>query len=503
MFRINTIIIVIFITLMMWAETSKSQTAHLPAPYEAMIASLNQRTKAPEWFKDAKLGIYFHWGLYSVPAYNGWYGKWMHEPDAPDWAKGTYEYHQEHYGDPSVFGYHHFMPMFKAEEYDPADWVNIFQKAGAKFAGMVVQHHDGYAMWNSEANPNNAYRTGPKRDLAGDYFKAAEAAGFKTLATFHHALTMRLPDKKTGELKGFYLPNEKYFTSTDDPKLKWLYGNVTREEFIPYWEKLVYEVVDNYHPDMIWFDSDSWRIPEQNLLNVFAHHANDLAIQGKEGVVFTKEKTRLEGIRVLDKEQGGLIEMPEDYWMTDITIANETWSYEHTQTYKPIDLMIRNMIDVWSKRGIVLLNVSPTASGIINQEQRDRLNALGEWMDTFGEAIYGTRAHAIYGYGDAAHETGTHAEQSATIKYSENDVRFTKSKDGNTLYVFLLGQPKAGTVLKIQHVLDGMPDKKIKTVSQMGSDQKVTWKHKDALSIKAPNPSEGNKIATVFKVELK
>jgi len=492
--------------LLLTLNTINAQPAFTPKEYPqkylATEESLNTVNKQPDWFKDAKLGIYFHWGLYSVPAYNGWYGKWMHEPDAPDWAKGTFEYHQKNYGDPSEFGYHDFMPMFKAEKYNPADWVKLFQSAGVRFAGMVVQHHDGYSMWKSEVNPNNAFATGPQRDLAGDYFKEVKAAGLKSIATFHHALTMRVPDKKTGELKGFYTYNEKYTTSTNDPNLKWLYGNVSQEEFIPYWENLVYEVVDNYHPDMIWFDSDSWRMPQQNLMNVFAHHFNATAANGQEGIVFTKEKTRLTDVRVLDKEQGGLIDMPNDYWMTDITIADKTWSYEHTQTYKDLDLIIRNMIDVWSKRGIVLLNVSPTASGIINEAQRTRLKGLGEWMETFGEAVYNTRSHTVYGYGNAVHETGTHSEQSATMKYSENDVRFTKSKDGKYLYVFLLGQPKAGTEIRIQYVLDGMTDKKVKDVSQIGNADKVKWQFEDELIIKAPKETEANKIATVFKVEL-
>ena len=467
------------------------------------LESLSAVNKQPEWFKDAKLGIYFHWGLYSVPAFKSeWYAKWMHVKTDKDWASGTYEYHSSTFGDPSVFGYHHFKDLFKAEHYNPKQWVKLFKQAGAKFTGPVVQHHDGFAMWKSSVNPNNAFIEGPKKDLAGMFLQEAKKQNLKTIATFHHALTMPIPNKDSNVLEGYYPYNKAYFTSTNDEKLKWMYGNVPKNLYLPYWENLVYEVVDLYQPDMIWFDSGSRRIPTQHLLNVFAHHFNAAAAREAEVVVFTKEKDRLEHIRVLDQEQGGLKDMPKDYWMTDITLSEKGWCYIQNQTYKPKSLLIRNMIDVWSKRGIVLLNVSPTASGKINKPQQSILKALGKWMDIYGEAIYDTRSHTVYGYGDAVHQTGSHAEQSATIQYSANDIRFTTSKDQNYIYVFLLGQPKSGETLSIHHVLHNMPNKNIVSVSQLGSTRPVLWEYNNTLKIKAPKPTRANAIATVFKVEL-
>lgn len=495
--------LIIFISKIALSQNIKYEPNIYPSVYKSTEESLNKHNKAPEWFKDAKLGIYFHWGLYSVPAFQTeWYAKWMHTPDAPKWGAGSFEYHSKTFGDPSKFGYHHFKPMFKAEKYDPDEWIKIFKSAGAKFTGPVVQHHDGFAMWQSKVNPNNAFDEGPKRDLAGEFLNKAHKEGLKTIATFHHSATMMIFDKKGKQKDGYFPYNKNYFTSTTDPKLKWMYGNVPKSDYLPYWENLVYEVVDKYKPDMIWFDSALARIPEKNVMNVFAHHFNAGAANKQEVLTFTKENWRLQDIRVYDQEQGGLKEMPKDYWMTDITLSDKGWCNVQNQTYKSMDLLIRNMIDVWSKRGIVLLNVSPTAAGEINKEQRNRLENLGNWMDTFGESVYNTRSHAIYGYGDAAFVKGTHAELAATVSYTEHDIRFTRSKNGKFVYVFLLGQPKEGLELNIKHVMDGISGKKIKNVSLLGSKQKIKWKYKEALKIIAPKASSANEIATVFKICL-
>ena len=477
-----------------------------PQVYKATEESLSQHNNIPEWFKDAKLGIYSHWGLYSIPAFLGeWYAKWMHVPvGAPDWGAQSYSHHCETYGDPAQFPYHNFIPMFKAEHYNPASWVELYKQAGARFAGAVVQHHDGFAMWDSDVNPNNAGDEGPKRDLAGEFLLEAHKQDLKTIATFHHSLTMAKDDKDIANSK--YYPSVKgYATSTNDAKRKWMYGNVSRKDYLPYWENIVYEVVDRYHPDMIWFDSGSRRVPTQNFLNIIAHHFNATTSRGQEAAIFTKESHRMQDIRILDKEQGGLIAMPDFYWMTDLTLSSSSgWCYVNDQTYKSLDLLIRNMIDAWSKRGIVLLNISPTAAGEIPMEQQRLLRSLGNWMADFGEAIYGTRAHSTFGYGDAAHIVGSHAEQSAKMIFSYRDVRFTRSKDGTSVYVFLLGQAPSKADLNIEHVLENIDNKSIAEVSLLGCNQTVDWEYTDdVLRITAPEETFATEIATVFKIKLK
>ena len=185
--------------------------------------------------------------------------------------------------------------------------------------------------------------------------------------------------------------------------------------------------------------------------------------------------------------------MSEDYWLTDLTISlSSGWCHVNGQTYKSVEMLVRNMIDVWSKRGVVLLNVSPRADGVIIQEQRDRLAGIGEWLERHGEAVYGTRAYSIFGYGDAAIEEGHFGGQSATIEYAASDVRFTRSKDGKTLYVFTLGMPKANSELLLHDISMGSGSK-VKKVSVVGSKKKLKWTYSgDKLTLNTPDASAMN-----------
>ncbi|MFC2098945.1 alpha-L-fucosidase [Bacteroidota bacterium] len=476
--------------------------------YEENWDSLAKHNKEPDWFADAKLGIYFHWGLYSVPAFKGeWYPRWMYVPDRKAWGSGTFQYHEKTYGHPSEFNYHDFVPMFKAEHYDPAEWAQLFKKAGARFAGPVAIHHDGFAMWESEVNPWNAGDMGPKRDIAGELYSELDKLGIKKIATFHHAKTLQRNADDTarwahGSSHFPYHPD--YATSSTDPKLRLLYGNIPSEEFNDYWLGQITEVVDKYSPEIIWFDSWLNEMPEEYLLKMVAYQFNTGAAKGQENLVAYKQRDLPRNVGVLDIEQGGMKEMSPDYWMTDITISHSSWCYVQGQTYKEAPLVIRNMIDVWSKKGIVLLNISPKADGTIPDEQRKVLGEIGEWLDTYGEAVYGTRTHSIFGYGVASIEDGNHGGQKATIQYSADDIRFTSSKDGSVLYVFCLGRPEAGKVLQIQHVDNPAdPESSVKNVTVLGSNTPVKWEYiYSVLEIKAPETEQMNEIATIFKVEF-
>lgn len=467
--------------------------------------SLATHNKEPEWFADAKMGIYFHWGPYSVPAFDTeWYPRWMYVPDREGWGSKVYAHHVETYGDPSEFNYHDFVPMFKAEHYDPANWAELFQKAGARFAGPVAQHHDGFAMWASEVNPWNAGDMGPERDILGELYAELEKRDMRTIATFHHARNLQRNATDTANWQGgnsHYPYHPDYATSSTDPLIKYLYGNIPEEEFLDYWLDQVNEVVDTYGPDMIWFDSWLSEIPDDYLKKMVAHQFNAGAKLGEETLVMNKQEDLPRNVGVLDIEQGGMTDISPDYWMTDITISWSSWSYVQDQKYKEAALVVRNMIDVWSKKGIVLLNVSPRADGVIPDEQRTVLADIGAWLDTYGEAVYGTRTHTVYGYGSADIEEGHFGGQSATQEYSASDIRFTTSKDGKTLYVFTLGKPAEGTVLSLKHVVGA--EAAVKNVSMLGSETKIDWSVEDErLVVTVPQASEMSEIANVFKVVL-
>ncbi|MEM9261279.1 MAG: alpha-L-fucosidase, partial [Bacteroidota bacterium] len=159
----------------------------LAGPYTEDWASLAAHEEAPEWFADAKLGIYFHWGVYSVPAYGSeWYPYHMYRK-----TSDYFDHHKKTYGDQSEFGYHQFVPLFKAENFNAEEWAKLFKKAGARFAGPVAQHHDGFAMWNSKVNPWNAKDKGPKKDIVGLLGKAIKKETLTLITTFHHARNLQ------------------------------------------------------------------------------------------------------------------------------------------------------------------------------------------------------------------------------------------------------------------------------------------------------------------------
>ncbi|GJM62495.1 alpha-L-fucosidase [Persicobacter diffluens] len=469
--------------------------------------SLSQHEAAPEWFADAKLGIYFHWGPYAVPAYgSAWYPCNM-------FLRGSKvnKFHEGKFGKIEDFGYEKFIPMFTAEHFDPEDWANLFQSAGAQFAGPVAQHHDGFAMWQSEVNPWNASDMGPKRDILGDLYQALGKRNMKTIATFHHARNgqrnAKNPDHwgRNGYNSHYpYAPDLP--TATTDPKLRKLYGNFEDiEEFNQYWLDQVNEVVDKYSPDIIWYDSWLNLIPEKYRMEMAAHHFNNGLKNGKEVVLCHKQEDLPLNMSVLDIEQGGKKDIYPLPWMTDITLGDTRWMYVEGHPYKPASLVLRNMIDVWSKNGIVLLNVSPRADGVINKEQRGILKQIGDWLKVHGEAVYASRPHTVFGFGPASSKDGSHGGQSSKIEYTANDVRFTVAKDKKAMYVFLLGKPKAGKRMQFRSIGGfhrNIPPGKIKSVTLLGSDVKVNWELTPASFYITMPDAEFNDMAQVFKLEL-
>lgn len=445
-----------------------------------------------------------------MPAYgNEWYPRRMHEV-----GSGLYKHHAAKYGDPSEFPYHKFIPQFRAEHFDAAEWAELFHTAGARFGGPVAQHHDGFAMWASKVNPWNVKDRGPKRDITGELAKELRKRGMKLIATFHHArLLQRNADKpdewggSPGNGRGYdshYPYNPDWATSSTDPVLRKLYGNLPVDEFHRYWGDQVKEVIDQYAPDMIWFDSWLNFIPESDRQDLAAYYFNAAEQKDQEVVIGYKQADYPSTVGVVDIEQGGKKDVSDSVWMTDVTLSTGSWSYVEGQKYKPADLVVRNMIDVWSKNGVVLLNVSPKADGTIPEEQQSVLRKVGEWLSVHGEAVYDTRPFLIYGYGDAAASDGGHGGQSATTKYTASDIRFTVAKDKKSMYLFFLGTPKAGQRLHLGHLGKHRycPPSPVKRMTLLGTDTEVEFEQGNTeLYLTIPSVPM-NKLATVIKFEL-
>ncbi len=474
--------------------------------YQPDWESLSRHQEVPEWFKDAKLGIYFHWGVYSVPAFgNEWYPRWMYFE-----GHKVFEYHQSKYGHPNDFGYHDFVPMFKAEKFDAEDWATLFKQTGARFAGPVAEHHDGFAMWHSNVTPWNAMDRGPKRDITGELEQAIRKHGMKFITTFHHARNLQRPDQPGKPFphhqhfrNSHYPPFDGLPTTSDDPELVQMYGRMPEEQWLEQmWLGKLKEVIDQYHPDLIWFDGWLDLIPEQKRQEFAAHYFNDAAKRHQDVVIARKEQDMPNEISVQDFEKGRANKLTESWWLTDDTISKGSWCYTQDLQIKPASEVLHVLIDIVSKRGVLLLNVSPMADGTIPQNQRDTLQGIGTWLGKYGEAIYDTRPWLVFGEGPSRLKKGGHFVKA--LQYSAADVRYTRSKDGSTIYATVLGTPESGQEMTLKSfgsdVIKG--DLSVQSVSLLGSDETIDFSQTAAgLTITAPQ-SVPDSIANVFKITV-
>lgn len=414
---------------------SSAQTNPAPQVYEPSFESLEKANPVPEWFKDAKFGIYFHWGVYAVPAFaNEWYPRSMY-------LKGTGEnrHHTETYGDPSVWPYNYFItgapdkqgrftqfaPRLKSEggQFDPDEWAQLFADAGARFAGPVAEHHDGFSMWASKVNPWNAKDQGPKLDLVGLLTDAIRKRNMKVILSMHHAYN----------ITGFY----SAVPGTEDPKLQKLFGQQGKEKNEAFWLEKHREIIDGYRPDVIWQDFNLHVLSRPVLLRFLAYYYNAASGWGKE-VVATYKDGLNEKCAVLDYERGGPVDITDNYWLTDDAISSSSWCYTEGIGYYSPKQVLHGFLDRISKNGNLLLNISPKADGSIPREQRDVLTAMGAWLKKYGEAVYATRAWEKYGEGPTVMGAG-HGVFTAPAEGTSDDVRYTRSKDSTILYAILLG----------------------------------------------------------------
>ena len=280
----------------------------------------------------------------------------------------TYAHHLSKYGHPSEFGYHDFVPMFTAENFDAKEWVALFKQAGAKFAGPVAEHHDGYSMWASKKTPWNSLDTGPKRDILGELEKEIRAQDMKLITTFHHAKHLQrhdsLPDAERGQLyRNSHYPFFKGMPpSSEDEKLKYLYGNVAQDKWLEeIWLGKLKEVIDNYQPDIMWFDSWLDKIPESKRAEYAAYYLNEAEKWDKEVVIIRKQDDLPLDFSLNDLEKSRMNKMGEQSWMTDETVSYGSWCYTENLKIKPTKDLIHVLVDVVSKNGVLLLNVSPMA----------------------------------------------------------------------------------------------------------------------------------------------
>ncbi len=509
---------VLFIALLVLSAchsaTQKTKEEVKNPKYQENWESLAKHNEEPDWFQDAKLGIYFHWGIYSVPAYgNEWYPRWMHFEGSKE-----YSHHLTTYGHPSEFGYDKFAEMFKAEHFNAEQWATLFEKAGARFAGPVAEHHDGYSMWDSEITPWNTKDTGPNRDITGELEKAIKGKGMKFITTFHHAKHLqRYKGKEAEEIENnkqnrrgafrhsHYPLFEGMPPARDDAKLNYLYGNIPEEQWYEeVWFGKLKEVIDNYQPDIIWFDSWLDQIPEAYRQKFCAYYLNEAEKWEKEVVIVRKQDDLPLDCSVDDLEKSRKNELEKKSWMTDETVSTGSWCYTQDLRIKPAADVLHVLIDIVSKNGVLLLNISPKADGTIPADQQEVLLKMGQWLKQNGEAIYGSRPWYTFGEGPTKEPEGHFKNHAAflKIKYSAKDIRYT-TNDGN-IYATILGRPGAHKelLLKAFSKEEWKDAKTIKNVTMVGSEEKIIYEQSEAgLKVTTP-PNATDEMAVVFKIEL-
>jgi len=457
--------------------------------------SLSQH-RTPRWYADAKFGIYFHWGLYSVPAFGSeWYSRNMYQPDRPE-----HRHHVDTYGPVDRFGYKDFAPRFTAERFDAARWAALFAEAGARFAGPVAEHADGLSMWDSRVNPWNAVRVGPKRDVVGELERAIRKRGVKFLTTFHHQwlwgwyttpiARADVRDPANAAYYGPSLPLTAFDFDKPDPKPTTAFNET--------WRAKLLEVVDRYKPDLVYFDSRAFIIEPAFRQAFLAHYYNEAHRQHREVVMTYKQEDFAKGSGVLDIEQGRMAGTTDDVWQNDDTIDWESWAYLEHPRYKAAARLVHELVDVVSKNGTLLLDIGPRPDGTIPEPIVERLRAIGAWLRVNGEAIYGTRPWTAYGEGPTEVVPGTFGE-SKIPDFTARDIRFTTR--GRILYAIALGWPEDRTLVVTSLGTAGAGARKIERVRLLGYKGTLEWQQRpQGLVVTLPGAKPGE-FAYALRIE--
>jgi alpha-L-fucosidase len=452
----------------------------------------------PEWFRDAKFGIYFHWGPYSVPAFeNEWYSRRMYRDETlKRFGReiNFYRHHREHWGPQDTFGYKDLAKLFTAEKFDPEDWAELFLQAGARFAGPVAEHADGFAMWDSALTDWDAKDVGPRRDIVGLLEKSIKKRGLKFTTTFHHGWNWD------------WFPVWDKSTDASDPRYKGLYGPIHNEgdpptpEFHEEWKGKLVEVIDKYQPDLIWFDSKLRTIDDQVRREFLAYYYNKEAEWGRQvGVTYKREDLPL-GAGILDLERGRMSQLQPYPWLNDDSIDWRSWSYITAADYKSTNRLIDGLVDIVSKNGCLLLNFGPRADGTIPAAVRTRLLEMGQWLKVNGEAIYDTRPWYVHGEGPTRVAAGSFGEREVG-DFTARDIRFTRN--GDTVYAIALAWPGDNQVVEIDKLSTRFAPETVSTVTLLGHAGRVRWERdRKGLRVTMPAAKPGEH-AFVLKVETK
>lgn len=473
--------------------------------YKAEWKSLANHS-TPKWYYRDKLGVFIHWGIYSVPAFgNEWYSRSMYDKKVRE-----FEHHRKTYGEQKDFGYKDFIPMFKAENFDPKAWADLFKESGIRYVMPVCEHHDGFAMYDTEFNKWNAANMGPCRNVVGELKAACEENGLTFCASTHraeHYFFMSLgrtfdSDINDDNYRDFYGPcfysddfsNENMGRTTENP-----YATGPSEEWMQDWLVRTCELIDRYQPRILYFD---WWIQniafKPYLKKLCAYYYNRADEWGVEVTINYKHHAFPPTVATFDVERGALTDISPIPWQTDTAIGLQSWGYVKDNKYKSSRQIICDLVDIVSKNGMLLLNIGPKPDGTITDEETTVLNDLGEWLKINGDGIYGTIPWRTFGEGEANNKGGYFSDGNET-EYTNEDFRFTY-KDCD-LYAFQM-RP-SGKIVKIKSLnLKGEREIIVGDITVLGDNEiESIARDNEALTITLKDEPK-NDLPLCFKVEI-
>lgn len=451
----------------------------------------NMHRETPDWFRDAKFGLFFHWGPYSVPAYkNEWYSRNMYAK-----KNSINRYHEETYGKVSQFGYKDFYPLMTGDKFNAEEWAEIIERSGARYAGPVTEHADNFSMWDSQVNEINCVNYGPKRDIFGECAEAFRKRGIKVLATFHHQWLWGWFMSSDPDADVYDPANEKYYwKSLPLETNRYAPYRLPDDEFNQMWLDKVNEVVDKYHPDALYFDSRTNIIGEDYRYQMVEH-----LYETPDTVLTYKQEDFPEDVGVYDIECGRFEDAKDFAWQTDDRLEdNVTWCMVQNPKYKPAVRIIHQLCDIVSKNGNLLLNVGPYADGSIHPEAKRILFEIGDWLKINGEAIYGTRPYTTASEGPTSVKDANYDIEMVNAQlnndagdagdvvshvFTAKDFRFTCK--GTSVFAIAFGWPSDG-ILRIKTMKKGTVS--VSSLSLLGCEEPLDFEQKEEyLQVKLPD----------------
>lgn len=483
-----------FVALAGAAAASPLLRAHADATVTVFAPELEslKNYRAPEWFRDAKLGMWACWGPEAVPEMGDWYARNLYVQGSPQ-----YEDHLKRYGHPSKFGYKDIVPLWKAENWNPDRLMGLYKKAGAKYFCAIAQHHDNVDCWNSRFQPWNSVKMGPRRDVIGEWRTSAHKHGLRFGVTEHLAASWNWfgiahRADSTGPLAGVPYDGANplyaslYHSGNETGTVKDWYRN-TPASFQLEWFNRIKDLIDSYQPDLLYSDGSLPFGKYGRELLAHFYNRNMKQHNGNLEAVYNCKFTDcggqyIDGMCVQDLERGVQDQLKAEPWQTDTCVGD--WYYKRDITYKTPTAIIQMLIDVVSKNGNLLLNFPVRADGTLDAQEEGILASLAEWIAINGEAIHGTRPWKLYGEGHAGPKGALFNE--GNLEYSSEDIRFTVK--GGALYAFALAWPESGKLL-IRSITSGQ----IHAIQMLQTGEALKWTQKSGgLSVQLPRLQVGD-----------